>query len=247
MVSSDQSVAQESCALLYKHRLCCLVTLRLRVISLLESDVPSLRSCTAVMLGMPRRNNKFGTKSSSVVSSVRFERVCVCMYAGNGRCYNGPQFVPEEFRLFMNTNNIQHICATQLWLQANGEVERQNRTLLKAIRIAHAQGQDWRKELRTFLLSYRSTPHPTTGVSPAELLFKRKIRTKLPELDSGIKTEIDKTVGDRDRAQKERGKLYTDRKRNAKETEVAVGDEVLLQQKKTRTNSQVSMSQNHTK
>ena len=64
------------------------------------------------------------------------------------------------------------------------------------------------------------------------LLFKRKIRTKLPELDSGIKTEIDKTVGDRDRAQKERGKLYTDRKRNAKETEVAVGDEVLLQQKR---------------
>ena len=46
---------------------------------------------------------------------------------------------------------------TPLWLQANGEVERQNHMLLKAIRIAHAQGQDLRKELRTFLLAYRST------------------------------------------------------------------------------------------
>ena len=67
---------------------------------------------------------------------------------------NGPQFVSEEFRLFMNANNIQHIRTAPLWPQANGEAERQNRTLLKAIRIAHAQGQGWRKELRTFLLAY---------------------------------------------------------------------------------------------
>ena len=30
---------------------------------------------------------------------------------------------------------------------------------------------------------YRSTPHSTTGVSPAELLFNRKLRTKLPQLE----------------------------------------------------------------
>ena len=114
---------------------------------------------------------------------------------------NGLQFVSEEFRLFMNTNNIQHIRTTPLWSQANGEVERQNLTLLKAIRIAHARGQDWRKELRTFLLAYRSTPQTTTRVSLAELLFKRKIHTKPRELDSVIKTEIDEEVRDRDRAQ----------------------------------------------
>ena len=33
---------------------------------------------------------------------------------------------------------------------------------------------------------YRSTPHSTTGVSPAEFLYYRKIRTKLPELDSNF-------------------------------------------------------------
>ena len=33
---------------------------------------------------------------------------------------------------------------------------------------------------------YRSTSHSTTGVSPAEFLYYRKIRTKLPELDSNF-------------------------------------------------------------
>ena len=33
---------------------------------------------------MPQCNNKFGTKSLSVVSSVHFERVSMCTYAGNG-------------------------------------------------------------------------------------------------------------------------------------------------------------------
>jgi len=59
--------------------------------------------------------------------------------------------------------------------QANGEVERQNQPLLKRIQIAHAEKKDWKKELNTYLAAYRSLPHPTTGVSPAELLFGRKI------------------------------------------------------------------------
>ena len=33
-----------------------------------------------------------------------------------------------------------------------------------------------------FLMMYRSKPHSTTGISHAELLFGRKIRTKLPHL-----------------------------------------------------------------
>ena len=40
------------------------------------------------------------------------------------------------------------------------------------------------------MLSYRTTPHSTTGVSPAELLFNRKLNTRLnfvkPKLSSII-------------------------------------------------------------
>ena len=71
---------------------------------------------------------------------------------------------------------------TPLWPRENGEVERQNRSLLKAIRVARAEKRDWRLELTKYLLAYRSTPHITSGQSPAELLFGRKLSTKLPEV-----------------------------------------------------------------
>ena len=95
---------------------------------------------------------------------------------------NGPQFVSQGFEVFLKDNNIEHRTSTPLWPQANGEVERQNRSLLKAMRVAHSEGRDGRKELKKFLLGYRSTPYTTTGVSPAKLLFGREIRSKIPGL-----------------------------------------------------------------
>ena len=50
------------------------------------------------------------------------------------------------------------------------------------MRVAHAEKRDWRLELNKYLLAYRSTPHITTGQNPAELLFGRKLSTKLPEV-----------------------------------------------------------------
>ena len=54
-------------------------------------------------------------------------------------------------------------------------------TLLKRLQIAQAKGKQRKKEVRKYLIAYRSTPRTTTGVSPAEPLFGRKTRTKLPE------------------------------------------------------------------
>lgn len=112
----------------------------------------------------------------------------------------------------------------------NGEVERQNRTLLKAIKTAHASGKNCKRELNKFLLAYRSTPHSVTGVCPAEMLFNRKLRTKLPELnDSAI---ADSEVRDRDDDRKEEGKEYWDNKRKAQQCDLVPGDKVLMQNKK---------------
>ena len=77
---------------------------------------------------------------------------------------------------------IEHRLTTPLWPRANGEVERRNRSLLKVMRVDHAEKRDWGLELNKYLLAYRSTPHITTGQSPAELLFGRKLSTKLPEV-----------------------------------------------------------------
>ena len=39
--------------------------------------------------------------------------------------------------------------------------------------------------------NYRATPHATTGAIPAELLFGRKLRIKLPEQPSKPDTSYD--------------------------------------------------------
>ena len=91
------------------------------------------------------------------------------------RTDNGPQFISQEFQGFLKEYGVFWMSTTPMWPAANGEVERQNRSLLKALKIAHLNGKDHKDELRKFLLSYRSTPHSTTGVSPSELMIGRKI------------------------------------------------------------------------
>ena len=56
------------------------------------------------------------------------------------------------------------------------------RTLNKAIVTARANQLNWKQQIYRFLRNYRATPHSTTGKTPAELLFGRKMRTKLPEI-----------------------------------------------------------------
>ncbi|XP_052779408.1 uncharacterized protein K02A2.6-like [Mya arenaria] len=114
---------------------------------------------------------------------------------------NGRPFVSDEFEKYLFENNIEHRRTTPLHPSANGKVERQNRTLLKRIKIANAEGKNWKIEIRKFLLAYRTTPHSTTGVPPSELMFNRKIRTKLPEIQFSLN---DGEVRDRDMFRKEK-------------------------------------------
>ena len=61
---------------------------------------------------------------------------------------------------------------------------RQSKSLLETMRVAHAEGKPWQRELQKHLLAYRLTPQRTTGVSPAELLYGGRIQTKLPYFES---------------------------------------------------------------
>ena len=96
------------------------------------------------------------------------------------RTDNGPQFYSEEFEAFCDNLGVEHLKGIPYWPPSNGEVENHNRTLLKIARISKLEKRDLRKQVENFLFAYRTTPHCTTGMSPAELLFSRKLRTKLP-------------------------------------------------------------------
>ena len=60
------------------------------------------------------------------------------------RTDNSPNLVSNEIEDYLKELGVEHRHTTPLWPRANGEVERQNTTLLKAIRAAHMEGKNWR-------------------------------------------------------------------------------------------------------
>jgi len=149
------------------------------------------------------------------------------------RTDNGPQFVSEEFELFLQAYGVEHRRTTPLWPQANGEVKRQNRSLLKCLQIANLEGKNWRTELVTWLAAYRSTPQTTTGATPYYLMFGREMRSKLPELRRETVQVPREEVRDRDWSNKLKGKAYADARRGATPKSIRVGDAVLLKAEKS--------------
>jgi transposase InsO family protein len=148
------------------------------------------------------------------------------------RSDNGPQFISNEFRQWCEEHDIRHVKTTPKHAAANGEVERQNASLMKRIRIAHAQSQDWKRELRKYIRAYRNTIHPTTGKTPAELVFSFKPRGKIPsiQLEEVVRDEIE--VRDKDNEMKAKAKQYFDQNQGAKHSNVNMGDQVLMRQEK---------------
>ena len=122
-----------------------------------------------------------------------------------------------------------HRRITPMWPRANGEAERLMRTLEKAIRTAVIEGKNWRQELFTFLRQYRATPHSTTGKSPSELLNGRKLKSTLPQIQHDLAPQ---EVRQTDAKRKTEMKEYADRYSHAKNTDLSVGDKVLLKQPK---------------
>lgn len=141
---------------------------------------------------------------------------------------NGRQFVSEEFREYCRECNIRLYNTVPYWPQMNGEVERQNRDILKRLRISRTERKDMKECLYEYLMMYNSTPHSVTGRTPSELFFQRQNRDKIPTLENASEKMNDSDVRDRDRVQKELGKEYGDRKRKAIEPEIKEGEKVYV-------------------
>lgn len=143
------------------------------------------------------------------------------------RSDNGPQFISEEMKSFCEQYGIKLLKTTPYWPQANGEVERANRAILKRLKISQlSQKSDWIWDLRSFLLMYNSTPHTTTGISPSSLMFGRILRDKIPVFAEKGRVE-DEEIRDRDWTNKIKGAEYADARRRAKPSTFQEGDTVV--------------------
>ena len=144
------------------------------------------------------------------------------------RADNGRQYISAEFKDYCKYNNIQLINTPPYWPQANGEVENMNKSLVKRLKIAHSNNKNYKEEIEDFILMYNVTPHGTTGAAPSELMFNRVIRDKIPTIDDVTNEMWDSAARDMDIINKQKGKEKGDTKRHAKDSEINVGDQVVL-------------------
>ena len=91
---------------------------------------------------------------------------------------NGPQFTSDRFVEFLKLNGIKHSRSAPYHPATNGAAERFVQVLKKSLKNKPGS-LTVEHHLANFLLAYRSRPHTTTGVNPAELFLKRQQRTRL--------------------------------------------------------------------
>ena len=119
--------------------------------------------------------------------------------------------------------------------EANGLAESVMKHCKKIWHTAIVEHKNPRAEINKHLLKMRTTPHPTTKKSPAELLYNRHVKTRLPQTKTliGERTDIAEAIKE-DQKAKQRQKSYKDSKAYVKPHQINVGDQVLLKQKSTK-------------
>ena len=126
---------------------------------------------------------------------------------------NGSAFTSDEFGEFVKRNGITHITSAPYHPASNGPAERTVQTF-KCYMEKQEKGKCSIETLVSrFLFSYRNTPHSRTGLSPSELLMKRRPRTHLTSLKPDLQSKTQKSVKTPNHPSQVR--------------EFAVGDEVL--------------------
>ena len=146
---------------------------------------------------------------------------------------NGPPCSSYEMEKYAKAKGFRLTPVTPDDPQCNGFVESFIKVMCKLLHTAVSKNKDPRTELYNYLLHYRPIPHSTTGHPPAELLFNRKLQTKLPQIFTVKECDDLKDMTERHDEKRLQQKKYFDIHKHAKTEDIAVGDKVLIWQNKT--------------
>eukprot|EP00731_Ephydatia_muelleri_P017061 Em0010g159a len=103
---------------------------------------------------------------------------------------NGPCFSSREFHDFLKNNCVTHIRSAPYHPSSNGMAERAVQTVKQGVKKMTTG--TLRDKLARFLFQYRITPQTTTGVSPAELLYGRRLRSRLDALHPNLAERVER-------------------------------------------------------
>ena len=106
---------------------------------------------------------------------------------------NGPQFTSEAFRKFTTANGIKHVTGAPYHPATNGQAEKLVQSFKKRVK-ADKSGRTLQHKLDRFLLAYRSAPHATTSLSPAQLLLGLNVKTRLDLIKPDVTREVNKKL-----------------------------------------------------
>lgn len=141
---------------------------------------------------------------------------------------NGAPFNAVELEEWLKRLGIKLIHSTPWNPTENGLVERQNQGIKKALRCAEVEKVCWEEALRTYTSAYNGWIHDTTLTAPSELFFGRPLRGWLPHMTSEKEQKEDGEIRDNDRVKKFLRNMYQDKKRRARNSNIKVGDAVLV-------------------
>ena len=102
---------------------------------------------------------------------------------------NGSCFISADFQHFLTMNGIKHITSSPYHPSTNGLAERAVQIVKKGLKKV-TEGSI-RSRIAKVLLAYRTTPHSTTGSTPASLLFGRNPHTRLDLLKPNTAEQIE--------------------------------------------------------
>lgn len=146
---------------------------------------------------------------------------------------NGPPFQSTKFVKTWEDRGVKVRKSIPLCAQSNGAVERQNKGLKDALTAAKIDNVNWKLALEKYLHMHNKVrPLSRLGVTPFELLVGWRFRGTFPCLwESTSSNDLDRTdIREKDAASKLESKIYADAIRGARESEITIGDKVLLAQ-----------------
>jgi hypothetical protein len=114
-------------------------------------------------------------------------------------------FASKEMSSFARDWNFTIVTSSPHYAQSNGQAERMIQTVKSLLKKA----MDARNDPYTALLQYRNAPLSDFNQSPAQLLFNRHLKTKLPVLSDAL-LPSDVTVRSRLEQRQQRQKLHHD-------------------------------------
>ncbi|XP_071628836.1 uncharacterized protein [Temnothorax longispinosus] len=108
---------------------------------------------------------------------------------------NGTNFASKEFNEFLERFQVNHSFSPPHHPATNGAVKNFVGTLKDKVSKIVKGGKRVDTAVNQFLFDYRSTPHCTTGKSPAYLLYGRELRTRFDLLRPNLRAKVSEKQG----------------------------------------------------